>query len=164
MFGTLLDVTDKFPSGLSHLAGWESKRLRRDVRSSLAAEIYAADEQTDYDNLVRNLYQDVLAGSTPLILATDCQSLFSHIRTYKTTTERIPQKPFSQLQEMLSNKTIQNIVLLAGSGNPADALTQAKRASALTIDTLLRTGTLPRINPFTWLKNRSGGINTMLGD
>ena len=72
--GTLLTVTDKFPSGLSHLVGWESKRLRRVVRSSLAAEIHAANEQTDYAHLVRNLFQDVLTGSVPLILATDCQS------------------------------------------------------------------------------------------
>ena len=152
--GTLLSVTDKFPSGLSHLVGWESKRLRRVARSSLAAEIHAANEQTDYAHLVRNLYQDVLTGSVPLILATDCQSLFSHVRTNKTMTERALQKPFFQLQEMLNNNTIQNVVLLSGSDNPADALTKAKRASTLSIDTLMRTGTLPRISPFTWLKNK----------
>ena len=144
--------------------GWESKRLWRVARSSLAAEIYAANEQTDYASLVRNLYQDVLAGNIPLILATDCQSLFSHIRTNKTMTERVRHKPFFQLQEMINNKTMQNIVLLAGPHNPADALTTAKRASALPIDTLLRPGTLPRIHPFTRLQSKSGAINTMAGD
>ena len=162
--GALLTVTDKFPSGLSHLVGWESKRLRRVVRSSLAAEIHAANEQTDYANLVRNLYQDVLTGSVPLILATDCQSLFSHVRANKTMAERALQKPFFQLQEMLNNLTIQNIVLLSGSDNPADALTKAKRAPTLSIDTLMRTGTLPRINPFTWLKNKKCGSSVSSGE
>ena len=68
-------------------------------------------------------------------------------------TERALQKPFFQLQEMINNLTLQNIVLLSGTDNPADALTKAKRASTLSIDTLMRAGTLPRINPVTWLKN-----------
>ena len=89
------------------------------------------------------------------MIASDWESLFGHTRTNKTMAGRIPPKPFFRLREMLNSATIQNIALVAGSDNPADALT---------IGTLLSTGTSPRINPFTWLKNKSGGINTMAGD
>ena len=80
-------------------------------------------------------------------------------------TERALQKPFFfQLQEMINNLTLQNIVLLSGSDNPADALTKAKRAPTLSIDTLMRTGTLPRINPFTWLKNKKRSSSVSSGE
>ena len=65
---------------------------------------------------------------------------------------------------MLNNLAIQNIVLLPGSDNPADALAKAKRAPALSIDTLMRAGALPRINPFTWLENKKCGSSVSSGE
>ena len=116
---------------------WQSAKIKRVVRSSLAAEIYAVATATDLTIAVSTTLKRITdrlgLPKIPFTLCTDSQSLYDHLNGLKTTKEKRLMMETIALREAYENREIDEILWIPGKDNPADALTKtsAKANGAL---------------------------------
>ena len=107
---------------------WQSAKIKRVVRSSLAAEIYAVATASDLTIAISTTLQRITDRlgfpKIPFTLCTDSQSLYDHLNGLKTTKEKRLMMETIALREAYENREIDEILWIPGKGNPADALTK----------------------------------------
>ena len=72
---------------------WSSRKIKRVVRSTLAAETLSMADAIDVAIFIRTLYAEINTGKVdskllPLVCVTDCKSLFDAVRSNKFVTEK----------------------------------------------------------------------------
>lgn len=114
---------------------WQSKRIRRVVRSTLAGETLAMSDGIDNAIFLATLFSELTTGSAglnalPLICVTDNHSLFDALKSTKQVTEKRLRLDISSIKELIQNKTIKEVLWSDTKAQLADCLTK-KGASAL---------------------------------
>ena len=141
--GYLVFLADKH--GNCNLISWQSKRLKRIVRSTLAAETLAMCEGIDAAHYVRAVYSDMLYGDCgrkiPTCILTDNKSLQDALKSSKYVSDRRLRIDIGSLKELISSENV-NIQWVPTDEQLADVLTKSGVNSDKLIKTLV-CGRLP---------------------
>jgi len=125
---------------------WNSKRVRRVVRSTLAGETLAMSEGVDVGIYLAAMYTELNCGApksenVPLVCITDNRSLCDAVRSNKSVTEKRLRLEISNIKDMLSTGQIKEIKWAESEKQLADCLTK-KGASPYHMMSVLEKGQL----------------------
>ena len=128
-------------NGKCSLLSWQSKRLKRVVRSSLAAESLAMSDCVDAAIFIASMYKDIMYGdqcsnSIPIEIVTDNKSLQDALQSKKFVTEKRLRIDIAALKESLCRGDIRKITWVNAGKQLADCLTKEGASSYKLIDTL----------------------------
>lgn len=114
-----------------NLISWQSKRIRRIVRSSLAAETLALSEGIDAALYISTLYNEITKRpskknfkSLTISAFTDNKSLCDAIKSTKFVTDRGLQIDIGALREIVNNNEIEEVTWVDKTKQLADTLTK----------------------------------------
>lgn len=86
---------------------WQSKRVKRIVRSTLAGEALAMSDGVDNAIFLATLFSEVTAGDaahvTPVTCVTDSHSLVDALKSTKSVTEKRLCLEISSIKEMIQS-------------------------------------------------------------
>lgn len=116
---------------------WQSKKIRRVVRSTLAGETLAMSDGIDNAMFLAMLYSELTTGkadlnSLPLICVTDNHSLFDAVKSTKQVTEKRLRLEISSIKELLQANKIKEVCWSEAKSQLADCLTK-KGASPIVL-------------------------------
>ena len=131
-------------NGLFSPLTWQSKRIRRIVRSTLAAETLAMTDAVDNAVFLASLYTELYFGNAtpkqlPIICITDCKSLWEAIRSTKQVSEKRLRLEISSIRELLQQRQIKTVEWIDTKNQLADCLTK-RGASSLNLLKALEKG------------------------
>ncbi len=118
---------------------WQSRKIRRIVKSTLAAEALAMDEAADHCFYLRTLLQDITATEGyvfPIIIKTDSRNLHDAVHSTKTIEDKRLKIDICSLREKLSRKDIQKVEWIGKDFQLADCLTKNEAPNAKLIGVL----------------------------
>ena len=112
-------------NGVANLIGWQSHRLKRVARSTIAAETLAAGEACESAILLSSQISEIMnSGKPPITLVTNNESLVNATRTTTSVEEKRLRIDISALREMLANKEIEEVRWVPTNHQLADCLTK----------------------------------------
>lgn len=116
-------------TGLFSPITWQSKRIRRVVRSTLAGETLAMADAVDNGIFVASLYTELMTGKAkptelPIICITDCHSLSDAIKSTKQVTEKRLRIEVSSIRELIEQEQIKAVKWIDTKHQLADCLTK----------------------------------------
>ena len=116
---------------------WQSKRIKRVVKSTLAAECLALEEAVDHAYYMKCIVSDILNVSIPMHCSVDNQSLVDNLHSSNNVKEdkRLIQD-IALLKEMMGKEEIGSVTHVPSKKNLADALTKRGASSQLLEDVL----------------------------
>ena len=121
---------------------WNSKKLRRVVRSTLAGETLAMADGIDTGVFLSTLYGELSRNKNPVLKCiTDCNSLHDAIYSNKFVTEKRLRLEISGIKEMTERGTVTNVQWVNTEKQLADCLTK-KGASSKRLLKVFESGTL----------------------
>lgn len=119
---------------------WQSKRIKRIVRSTLAGETLAMSEGIDGAIFLSTLFSELSNGSiarpVPIICVTDNFSLVDAIRSTKSVTEKRLRLEISSIKELIQTKKVYQVLWSETKDQLADCLTKKGASSALLLKAL----------------------------
>ena len=77
-------ILTAFDSPIAHLLTWGSRRIKRIVRSTLAAETLALQDALDAAHFIVDVIRFLTGVKIPIIAFTDSKQLFTAIYSQKT--------------------------------------------------------------------------------
>ena len=104
---------------------WQSKRIKRVVKSTLAAECLALEEAVDHAFYMKCILSEILNLDVPMHCFTDNQSLCDNLHSSNNVKEdkRLIQD-IALLKEMMTKEEISSVNHVESKKNIADALTK----------------------------------------
>lgn len=131
-------------NGLFSPIAWQSKKIRRVVRSTLSAEALALSDAVDVGVYLAQLYTEVTVGEAkpellPIECITDNHSLFDTIHSTNHVKEKRLRMEISSIKELLMSQQIQTLRWSPTKTQLADCLTKSG-ASSLALLKLLEEG------------------------
>ena len=105
---------------------WNSKRIRRIVRSTLAAETLAMAEGVDMAIFIASLLKELgySKQGVPIVCVTDCKSLQEAIKSNKCVSEKRLRMEIGSIKELFTSGQIQDIEWCNTKTQLADCLTK----------------------------------------
>ena len=128
--------------GKCSLLNWQSKRIKRVVRSTLTTETLALSDAVDDGIYISEIVSELLFNGTkslPIEMYTNSKSLFDAIKSKKNVLEKRLRIDIAMLREMFERKIITNIHNI--SNQLANALTK-KGATTKELFDLLQKGVI----------------------
>ena len=121
---------------------WQSKKIKRVVRSTLAAECLALQNAVDHAFYLKNVMSDMLGFDLEIHCHTDNQSLVDslHSSTNVKEDKRLVLDVCS-LKEMMERKELHSVKWVSKNGQIADAMTKSG-ASPLALQRVVCSGEL----------------------
>jgi hypothetical protein len=113
----------------ANILHWSSTKCKRVTRSILASELYAMVHGFDTAGAIKATIDEVLNIQVPLVLCTDSKSLYDCLVKLGTTQEKRLMVDVLCLRQSYERREIAEVKWIAGSTNPADAMTKGKGAS-----------------------------------
>ena len=125
---------------------WCSRRIRRVVRSTIAAETLAMADALDSALFLSSLYTELVFGvSNPklqrVLCFTDNKSLWEAVKSNKAVTEKRLRVEIEGIKESIENGQVEKLIWIHNSKQLADCLTK-KGASAVPMLKVLEQGKL----------------------
>ncbi|VDI62952.1 Hypothetical predicted protein [Mytilus galloprovincialis] len=125
---------------------WQSKRIRRVARSTLAAETLAMADAIDSGIFIASLYTELMYGKAdptqlPITCLTDCHSLWDAIKSTKQVSEKRLRLEISSIRELIQMHQIVSVKWIETKHQLADCLTK-KGASCHNLLRALQDGVL----------------------
>ena len=119
---------------------WQSKRIKRVVKSTLAAECLALEEAVDHAFYIKCMISEIMNVEIPMHCSVDCQSLCDNLHSSNNVKEdkRLIQD-IALLKEMMMKNEINSVKHVSSKNNLADALTK-RGASCQLLDDVLSSG------------------------
>ena len=106
------------------LLAWQSHKIHRIVRSTLAAEIIACIDGADSAFLLASQIQEITGRRTPIICISDCKSSVSAVKTTKTNLDKRLRVDIGYLRTLLDSGDILDITWTDTKNQIADSLTK----------------------------------------
>ena len=121
---------------------WQSKRIKRVVKSTLAAECLALEEAVDHAYYMKCIVSEIMNKDVPMHCSVDNQSLCDNLHSSNNVKEdkRLIQD-IALLKEMMEREEITSVVHVKSKNNLADALTK-RGASCQLLEDVLSSGTM----------------------
>lgn len=136
--GHLAILVDSF--GQSSIITWNSNRIRRVVRSTLAAETLAFTDGADSAICLSKMLQEFLPQTIPIVCYTDSRSLFESAGSTKAVADRRLRVEISAIREMVQRNEV-TIKWIDGKQQISDVLTK-KGASPFSLMDISQSGKL----------------------
>lgn len=119
---------------------WQSKRIKRIVRSTLAGETLAMSEGIDNAIFLSILFSELNAGCTdhtvPIICVTDSFSLVDALKSTKFVTEKRLRLEISSIKELIQTQRVHQVLWSDTKEQLADCLTKKGASSAMLLKAL----------------------------
>ena len=117
---------------------WQSKKIKRIVKSTLAAEALALDEAADSCFYLKTLLQEITGQKTgyPITLKTDSRNLHDAVHSTKTIEDRRLKVDICSLRQKLANEEIKSIQWVNKEMQIADCLTKLEAPTSKMIEVL----------------------------
>ncbi|XP_067658382.1 uncharacterized protein [Haliotis asinina] len=120
---------------------WNSKKVRRVVRSTIAAETLAMADGVDMGIFISSLYTEIKSGKAtplmlPLVAITDCQSLYDNLKSTNMPTEKRLRMEISSIKEMRDSGLIKRIQWVDTKHQLSDCLTKRGTSPARLLQVL----------------------------
>nr|XP_006819397.1 PREDICTED: uncharacterized protein LOC102808646 [Saccoglossus kowalevskii] len=124
---------------------WNSRKIRRVVRSTLAGETLAMADAIDAGVFIATLYAELTTGipdpeTLSLTCITDCKSLYEAIRSTKLVSEKRLRIEISGIKELVESKQVKEVIWSDTTKQLADCLT--KKGASLQLMKTLEEGVL----------------------
>ena len=108
---------------------WQSKRIRRIVKSTLAGETLAMTDSIDNAVFVATLFAELYTGKADprklyITCVTDNHSLYDAINSNKSVAEKRLRLEISSIKEMIENKQLKQVLWSTSKNQLADCLTK----------------------------------------
>ena len=119
------------------LLNWQSKRIRRVVRGSLAAETLALSDAVDNGIYLSKMLSELLSNDTyciPIEVVTDSKSLYDARHSKKNVLEKFLRIDIALLKEFIDNKSITKIHYVPSQNQIANVLTKKGASSKELLD------------------------------
>lgn len=135
-FGNINSGTDSMGGNIVFLADgnnmcvpldWSSCKIKRVVKSTIAAETLALCDGLDNAIFIRRLVVEMLMwqeDQIPIIGITDNRSCYEAVRSTSLVDDKRLRREISYIQEMLENKIVKDIQWVEGEKQLADVLTK----------------------------------------
>ena len=121
---------------------WQSKKIKRLVKSSLSGESWAMIEAVETAELLKAMLLEIIeVTDIPIICMTDCNSLFNELYTSNTIEDKGLRVPIGGLRRKVKNEEF-TVKWIPKELQLADPLTKAG-APNKELREVLATGTLP---------------------
>jgi hypothetical protein len=125
---------------------WSSKKIKRVVRSTLAAEMLSLSEALEHTIYLRHEVMELVGkGSLPIIGIVDNKSVVDALYSTKSVGDKRLRIDVGAVKEMLRDGVVDKVVWVPGSDMVADVLTK-KGVASYQILQLIQTGKLPLLN------------------
>ena len=114
-------------NGKASLINWQSKRIKRVVRSSLAAETLALSDAIDDGVYLSELLSELIFNGSkhiPIEIYTDSKSLYDSLNSKKNVLEKRLRIDIAILRELLNSKRITKLHCINTKIQLANALTK----------------------------------------
>lgn len=118
---------------------WESKKIRRVVKSTLAAETLALVEAVDMGYYLQNILSEILFThkiSIPMECYVDNHSLWDNVHSTKNVSEKRLRIDLASLKQMLDKREISAIKWIESSHQLSDCFTKRGVCTQKLIDIL----------------------------
>ena len=117
---------------------WQSKKIKRIVKSTLSAEALALDDAADMCFYIKTLLQEVTGLNTgfPITLKTDSRNLYDAVYSTKTLDDRRLKIDICSLRQKLAKGEIQAIEWISKDFQLADCLTKLEAPTSKLIEVL----------------------------
>ena len=111
---------------------WQSKALKRVVKSTLSAETMAAMEGGEYCFMLKTMLKEILDEKLdlPIYAFTDSKSLKDSVYSTKTLSDKRLKVDICVIRDYLRKKEIKEVCWIATEKQLADSLTKAGANSA----------------------------------
>ena len=141
----LIFFVDK--NGLSNIVTWQSRKVRRVVRSTLSAETLALSDCMDAAIYTAVMYTEIMYGksnteSIPIEIVTDSKSLLDSIKSNKPVSEKRLRIDIAAIKEALQKGQISEIKWAPTNIQLANGLTK-QSASPIELLRVIADGTVP---------------------
>ena len=123
---------------------WESKKIRRIVRSTLAAETLAASDAIDNAYYLAKVFSEIIFGSSrkiPIVLMVDNKSLAENVYTMKNVQEKRLRIDLAAIKELIVEGRLE-LCWVDTKQQIADALTK-KGVNPMKLNEMFQNGFLP---------------------
>lgn len=121
--GYIIFLTDN--AGRCCPLAWGSKKIRRVVKSSLAAETLSLVDAIDVAMYLKHILSEVLQSDDIAIRChVDNKSLWDNVHSTKSVSEKRLRIDMASIKEMLHTKEIKSIHWTPASGQLADCFTK----------------------------------------
>ena len=121
-----------FSGGICVPVWWNSKKIKRVVRSTLAAETLETIEGVDMALYISTLITEMLTiQQIPIVCITVCQSLCDAVKSNRHVSEERLRMELSGLKELLINKQITGLQWCETKKQLADCLTKTSNFSLM---------------------------------
>ena len=121
--------------------GWNSTRLKRVVRSALAAETLSMCDGCELSFFIAAMAKEILNSQIPLYVVTDSRSLYEALGSTKQLTDKRLRLEVYALREMVEEGDIK-VMWVEGSKQLSDTLTKRGTSWKLLVE-VLQNGELP---------------------
>ena len=136
--GYIVFLTDP-ETNVCHMLSWSSKRIRRVVKSTLAAKTLALQDGLDDAFYIMELYQFILVEQIGITATTDSLSLYNAVYSSKNVEDKRLRIDISSIKELIEIKVVKSLQWIDSKRQLADSMT--KRTENLL--QVLRSGRLP---------------------
>ena len=132
-------LSDKF--GRCSALEWKSKKIKRVVRSTLAAEALALGDGLETGLYEKEIFQEFLGKDADLALTAivDNKSLEVNLRSTSSVEDKRLRRDLSMIKQMIDRKEIQTVRWVDGKLQLADTLTK-KEVNAHKLLSVLHSG------------------------
>ena len=120
---------------------WQSNKVKRVVKSTLAAEALAFDEALGHCIYLRALFKEILGENLPIISITDSANLLESLKSSKEVDDKRLRLDIASIKQDVKKGDAQ-VYHVRGDMMLADCLTK-KGASAEELMNILREGRIP---------------------
>ena len=127
---------------MCHPLSWSSKRIRRVVKSTLAAETLALQDGLDDAFYIMELYQFILGEKIGITAITDSLSLYNAVYSSKVVEEKRLRIDISSIKELIEKKVVKSLQWVDSKRQLADCMTK-RTAIPENLLQVLRSGRLP---------------------
>ncbi|XP_006815928.1 uncharacterized protein LOC102806126, partial [Saccoglossus kowalevskii] len=108
---------------------WNSKKIRRVVRSTLAGETLAMTDGIDSAMFISTLYLELTGSDSrytklPLVCVTDCKSLYEAVKSTKLVSEKRLRIEVSGIRELIESNQVKEFIWSESKNRLADCLTK----------------------------------------
>ena len=117
---------------------WQSKRVRRIARSTMAAKCFAMLDAVDSAFLLKSVLEEILPGenSIEIVSVVDNKNLFDSIQSTNSVEDKRLSVDIGYLREKINRKEIADVRLVESAKQIADCLTKSGASTELLVDIL----------------------------
>ena len=114
---------------------WKSNRLKRVVRSPLAAETLACSDCVESDIFLASALKEILKREIRIVHYTDSQSLLDNLKSKKTVSDKLLRVDINLIKESMERNHVE-VKWIEGERNLSDVMTKAGVNSKPLLNTL----------------------------